>query len=64
MDTWNLCTELHLPKKMEIAYRSETCETKYKTILVCPSLDDVASAGQAAEVRDEASAVAPKLLCV
>lgn len=64
MDTWHLCTELHLPKKMEIVYRSRTGETKYKTILVCPSSDDVASAGQAAEVQDEASAVAPKLLCV
>lgn len=32
--------------------------------MVCPSSDDVASAGQAAEVQDEASAVAPKLLCV
>lgn len=60
-DTWNVTTESKLPKEVKFAYRSVTGEMKYRTILFCPSSDNVVSAGQAVDAQDEASAIAPEL---
>lgn len=49
-DTWNIFTEASLPTEMKIVYKSITGETKYKTIMICPSTVDVASAGESPNV--------------
>lgn len=54
-DTWNLFTEISLPKQMRVAYKSSTGETKFRTILFSQSSDDVTYAGHALEVRPEAA---------
>lgn len=49
-DRWNIFTETRLPTEMKIAYKTATGETKYKTIMICPSTDHVASAGDSSNV--------------
>lgn len=65
--TWKVSTETCLPKKMKVAYKSATGETKHKTIWICPSSDDVVSgqADWADEVRNriEPLATSPEVSC-
>lgn len=49
-DTWNIFTETSVLTEVKIAYKSTTGETKYRSIMICPSTDDVASAGELSNV--------------
>lgn len=48
-DTWNVFTQANLPEQMKVAYKSVTGETKYRTIMICPSSDDVTSAREVSQ---------------
>lgn len=63
-DTWNVFTQANLPKQMKVTYKSVTGETKYRTIMICPSSDDVTSAREVSQdvgEQDNKLRISPEL---